>query len=362
MPSSRLLASLAVVGLALTAACSESSDRSGSSSARTSTPTASASEDATAPELPTIDVSGLSDRATPLVGAVRPDRAFADVSTLARTPRNPGQNPDETRAATAYIRRELTEAGLDVHMIPVEVGGITLPVVWAEIAGKRCATDVFVLTGHYDTEPGTPGADDDASGVAAVLETARVLAAAEPDASVVVAGLPFEEEGMPYPASRALGEQLRKDGRTIVGMVSAEMLGYAAPEPQGDDPGDTLLLLGYEGAEGLVATFRAAAKAWTTTNEDWGGVEAGTYPPETDFIDRSDHAAFHALEVPAAFATDGANFRTPHYHQPSDTPDNIVRPFFAGAVRTIVGGTFAMASLDTDGDGQAQACAGKQPS
>lgn len=202
------------------------------------------------PSLPPIDVAGLSGRAKPLVDAVQPDRAFADITTLARTPRHPEQNPDDTRAAAAYIRSELTEAGLEPQDIPVVVGGTTLPVVWAEIAGRRCADKVFVVTGHYDTVAGTPGADDDASGVAAMLEIGRVLARAEPDASVVVAGLPFEEKGPPYPASRALGEQLRKQGRTIVGMISAEMMGYAAPKPTEDDAGNTLLLLGYEGAEG----------------------------------------------------------------------------------------------------------------
>ncbi len=289
---------------------------------------------------------------------MRPDRAFADITTLAASPRHPQENPEAVREAAAYISSELDEAGLEAHEIPVTSEGITLPVVWAEIAGESCADKVFVLTGHYDTVAGSPGADDDASGVAAMLETARVLARAEPDASIVVAGLPFEEQGPPYPASRALGEALQGDERTIVGMVSAEMLGYAAPEGQGDDPGDTLLLLGYEGAEGLVETFRAAAATWTSTSEDWGGVEAGTYPPETSFISRSDHLAFYELGVPAAFATDGADYRTPHYHQASDTPDNIVRPFFEGAVTTIVSGTFAMSSLDADGDGTADACGG----
>lgn len=349
MPSRPFLGLVTVACAVVLAGCS-SADQGGDDGSGSATPS-----------LPPVDVAGLSGRAKPLVDAVQPDRAFADITTLARTPRHPEENPDDTRAAAAYIRSELTEAGLEPQDNPVEVGGTTLPVVWAEVAGRRCDDKVFVVTGHYDTVAGTPGADDDASGVAAMLEIGRVLAKAEPDASVVVAGLPFEEKGPPYPASRALGEQLRKEGRTIVGMISAEMMGYAAPKPTEDDAGNTLLLLGYEGAEGLVATFDAAAKAWTTNGAQWGGVEAGTYPPETDFISRSDHFAFHALGMPAAFATDGANFRTPHYHQPSDTPANIVRPFFEGSVRTMVGGTFAMASLDTDGDGQAEACEGRQP-
>lgn len=313
------------------------------------------------PSLPSVDVSPLTAKVKPVLDAMPKGRAMADIEVLAKTPRHPKENEAETRAAASYIEQQLSAAGLKPQQIPVELDGITLPVVWAEITGTSCADRVFVLTGHYDTEPGTPGADDDASGIAAMLETARVLAKAEPSASIVVAGLPFEEEGPPYPAARALGQHLQGSGKTIVGMLSAEMLGYALPEPTADDEGDYLMLLGYQGAETLVATFDAAAQAWTTSAKDWSGVEAGTYPPSTDFIARSDHAAFYNLGVPAAFATDGANFRTPHYHQPSDTPDNIVPDFFNGAVRTVVGGSYAMASLDSDSNGVAQACEALPP-
>lgn len=265
-----------------------------------------------------------------------------DISTLAATPRHPVDDPTETMAAAEYLDAELTAGGLDVQRIDVTVlvgggAGVTLPVIWAELgAGGDAPT--FVLTAHYDTVSGSPGADDDASGCAGVLEVARVLARAIDDGltlatTVVVAGLPFEEYGPPYPASRALGEALLAEGRPLTGMLSAEMIGYAQPAETLDDPGDTLLLLGYEGAEALVAQFADAAERFAVLPT--GG---GTFPADTDFIDRSDHAAFHALGVPAMFATDGANFRTPHYHRASDTPDTIVEPFLLACAQTILGG------------------------
>lgn len=287
-----------------------------------------------------------------LVARVDVDRIMGDVETLAASPRDPVQNPAETRAAADYVAAQLGDAGLTPQTLDVIVGGSTLPVVYAEVPGTRCPEKVFVLVGHYDTVPGSPGADDNASGVAATLETGRILANAPQPATVVVAGVPFEELGPPYPASRALGQHLLDDGREIVGMLSAEMLGYALPEPAGDDPGDYLMLLGYEGAEDLVATFERAAEDWVPGFP----VRSGTYPPDESFIDRSDHAAFHDLGVPAAFATDGANFRTPHYHQETDIPENIDVDFFGNSVRTLVGGTAAMAGQDLDGDGTADAC------
>lgn len=265
------------------------------------------------------------------------ERMMGDITTLAATPRHPVENLTETLGAADYVDSELAAVGLDVDRIEVEEAGVTLPVVWAEL-GPGGATPTFVVTAHYDTVAGSPGADDDASGCAGVLEIARVLAAAIGDGlalatTVIVAALPFEEYGPPYPASRALGESLLADGRPLSGMLSAEMIGYAHPAPTLDDPGDALLLLGYEGAEALVAQFTDAAERFAVLPT--GG---GTFSADTDFIDRSDHAAFHALGVPAMFATDGANFRTPHYHRPSDTPDTIVQPFLLGCAQTILGG------------------------
>lgn len=287
-----------------------------------------------------------------LVAQVDVDRIMGDVEILAATPRDPVENPAETRAAADYVETEFQAAGLAPQTLDVELGGNTLPVVYAEVPGTECPERVFVLVGHYDTVPGSPGADDNASGVAATLETGRILAGSPQPATVVVAGLPFEEYGPPYPASRALGQHLLDDDREIVGMLSAEMLGYALPEPEGEDPGDYLMILGYEGAEDLVGTFERAATEWVPGFT----ARSGTYPPDESFIDRSDHAAFHDLGMPAAFATDGANFRTPHYHQDADVPDNIVVDFFGDSVRTLVGGTAAMAGQDLDGDGTADAC------
>jgi Zn-dependent M28 family amino/carboxypeptidase len=248
-------------------------------------------------------------------------------------------------AAAGYIKTELGRAGLTPHAIDVTARGVTLPTVWAEIPGAQCPNRVFVLTGHYDTVPGSPGTDDDASGVAAMLETARILAKAHLPATVVVAGLPFEEDGQPYAGSAALAsELLDNQQRHVVGMVSAEMLGYADSQPDEDGKvGDYLNVLGYPGAEQLVQVFDRANTAWA------GGakVQAATIPETESFISRSDHQAFHARGVPAAFATDGANFRTPYYHTPQDTTDNIVKPFLAGAARTLVAGTIGMAGRTT---------------
>ncbi|WP_298865917.1 M20/M25/M40 family metallo-hydrolase [uncultured Microbacterium sp.] len=313
--------------------------------------TTSLSPSEATPTIPQVDASLDSVTGDPaaLVARVDGDRIMTDVRTLGKTPRDPAQNRDQTIAAAEYVKTQLQDAGLAPKTIDVTLRDITLPTVWAEIHGQQCADRVFVLTAHYDTVPGSPGADDDASGVAGVLETARILADAQLPATVVVAAVPFEEEGSPYAGAAALATELiEQQHRDVFGMVSAEMLGYATTEPNADGQvGDFLNVLGYPDAEQLVQIFDHANTEWA------GGAKAqvATVPETETFISRSDHAAFHLKRVPAAFATDGANFRTPYYHTPQDVPENISTDFFAGAVRTLVAGTIGMA-------GRTAACEG----
>lgn len=286
------------------------------------------------------------DAARRLVDAVSTDRIIGDVRRLATGPREVVENHDAAMAAAAYITAELTAAGLQPASIDVIGTAVRLPTVWAAIPGKTCPDRVFVLTAHYDTVAGSPGADDDASGIAGILETARVLAGAELPITVVVAGVPFEEPGPPFIGAEALAAELIDHRRqTVVGMVSAEMLGYALSEPRADgDRGDYLNVLGYRGAEEMVNSFATGSAAW-----GGGKVQASTVDDTASYIGRSDHAAFHDRGIPAAFATDGADFRTPHYHRASDTPENIVTDFFLGSVKTLVAGTIAVASTDSGG-------------
>lgn len=280
-------------------------------------------------------------RVAPEVGLVQQvsrSRIMADVRAIATGPRDIGPGLPAARAAASYAGAELAAAGLDVRRIDATHSGVTLPVVWAEIEGSECADRLLVVTGHYDTVPTTPGADDDASGVAGMLEVARIVGDAGLPATVVVAAVPFEES-MDYAGSSALADELTgRPDTTVVGMVSAEMLGYALPPAEDTDgTGDTLNLIGYDDTEALVDAFRGA--------EAMGGAEVvGESDSSTSYVGRSDQQAFHVRGVPAAMATDGANFRTPHYHQPSDIPDNIVPAFFTSAVRTLVKGTVTFAS------------------
>jgi len=307
-----------------------------------------------------IDLSSIGVDPQPLVDGVATERLAGHVTIISATPRHAVADTAQARAAAAYVAEQFAGAGFAVEEIDVDAFGVTLPVVSAEIEGTECPERVFVLTAHYDTVEGTPGADDDASGVAAVIEVGRALADADLPSSVVVAAVPFEEQGPPYAGSAALAERLIvSEEREVIGMISAEMLGYTldALGPDGDT-GDYLLFFGYERAEALVQTFVAAALEWVP---DFGAVALAADPDEIADVDRSDHYAFNEYGVPAAMATDTANFRNPHYHQPSDTLQTLDLHFLAGSTQALVAGTVAYASLDTDGSGAPDACESGAP-
>jgi Zn-dependent M28 family amino/carboxypeptidase len=204
---------------------------------------------------------------------------------------------------------------------------------------------------HHDTVPGTGGADDNASGVVAVMELARLMAPLRLERSVVLAAVDHEELG--FHGSRQLVRELSAQ-RRVVAAVVYEMLAYTcvAPASQQLPPGIGGLYRGQvrrlraNGLRGDFTTviYRRSAQALATYFADClaqlagaaavvlvrapmdlpvlGPLVSRTVPFARDFA-RSDHVPFWEAGVPAIQITDTANFRNPHYHRPSDTPDTL---------------------------------------
>ena len=183
-----------------------------------------------------------------------------------------------------------------------------------------------VVGAHYDTVPGSPGADDNASGVAVLIELARM-------------GLParfvaFANEEMPYFQSGEMGShdwagRAHRAGDQITAMLSLEMLGYYRdapgtqhyPPPLGwfyPDRADFIAFVGDMGARSLVrralASFRAQAQF---------PAEGVAAPAGMPGVTWSDHWSFRQHGYPAIMVTDTAFYRYPHYHLPSDTPEKL---------------------------------------
>lgn len=223
------------------------------------------------------------------------------------------------------------------------------------------AREVIIIGAHYDAVPATPGADDNASGVAALMEIARVLKASGPHERSVRFVLFTLEEG-PLAGSRQYAQRIHEEaaGGTIDVhlMLSLEMLGFYSEAPGSQrnpfknvpgapqrDVGDFVALCGHSRSADVIASLARAMKRAEPAVEV---VEVSAFPSERipiippDLL-RSDHAPFITLEMPGVMVTDTSEFRNPHYHQPSDSLETLNLPHFTRTVRALAGAVHEIA-------------------
>jgi Zn-dependent M28 family amino/carboxypeptidase len=222
---------------------------------------------------------------------------------------------------------------------------------------------VVLLGAHFDAVPHSPGADDDGTGTAALLELARVLKGREFKRSVRLVWFNGEEVGLigsrKYAAAarRAMQEKRAE----IVAMVSVEMLGYYSDEPDSQQSpipriegvfepptiADFIALASTQKHAPLQHMVVDAMKAGAPDLK----IVAPDFIPDLPFTPpdllRSDHAPFLAIGVPAFLIGDTANFRSPHYHQPSDTVETIDPVRFTLCVRALASVVETLANADT---------------
>jgi aminopeptidase YwaD len=297
-----------------------------------------------------VDVSTLSVPVAPLLRAVSPQRLRSRVDAIDVI------RPDTSaggRAAADYIDTKLSGMGLTVRRQHVAFGGETMPNVLADKAGTTCPERLFVVGAHYDSVAAGPGADDNASGVAGMLEIARVLQDTGLPISVRFAGFALEENGL-Y-GSRVMAQALRNRNAQVVGMVSLEMIGFTT---SGQDQfvgteNDYLGMAGDPASEYLARVFGAASFAYNNFFFAFGAVIDPAVLPD---IRRSDNAAFWDQGYRALILTDTANFRNPNYHTATDTIDTLDFGFMANSVRSTIAGLVAVATVDANDNDTPDAC------
>jgi Zn-dependent M28 family amino/carboxypeptidase len=208
------------------------------------------------------------------------------------------------------------------------------------IAGDPDSARVLIAA-HYDSVPDTPGADDNASALAALLLAARAIG---PDRGVGFIAFDGEESG--FVGSRHFVAR-RKD--TAPGVVHVlEMIGYASaapgsqrnPIPSLDAPsiGNFLAVVANDSSNVSLRRVLAVANAHPLPVL---GLALPNVPLDqigrlSGHLLRSDHAPFWRAGQPALMWTDTAEFRNPHYHKPSDTPETLDYEFLAGVTRLLV--------------------------
>lgn len=253
--------------------------------------------------------------------------------------------PAALAAAAAYVGDALAAAGLAVREEPVEAGGRWAANLVADLAGTTRREEWVLVGAHYDTVPGCPGADDNATGVAVLLELARALAGDRLARSVRLVA--FVNEEPPYFQTAAMGSRVhargaRARGERIVAMLSLESLGYYRAEPGTQrypfplgllypDAGRFLAVVGNLRSRGLVRAFLDHFTAVTDFPVE-GAATLSALPG----VGWSDHWAFWQEGYPAIMLTDTAPYRYPAYHAPDDRADRLTPEPFARSAQGII--------------------------
>ena len=264
-------------------------------------------------------------------------------------PRNAFAQPEALQRTADYIQGALEGYGYPVRLEPVTFSDATSPNVIAVQEGASCSERVFIVGAHYDSVDVTPGADDDASGVAAMLEIARVLADTRLPATVWYTGFTMEENGLV--GSFNMAQDAEEAGLEIVGMYSLEMIGYTTEES------DFIVILGNRASVRLTDAYRRAQEAHVPELPSVIANVPGNGEEQRDSR-RSDNAPFWDRGFQALMVTDTANFRNPNYHEPSDTIDTLDFDFMTNVTKAMLAMTVEYLAYDGDGDGEADACSG----
>lgn len=209
-----------------------------------------------------------------------------------------------------------------------------------------------VVGAHYDSRGPLPAADDNASGVAVVLELARLLKAHPSPGTVELAFWPLEEPPFfrsGFMGSRVHADELRSQGAPVTAALSIETVGYYSDEPGSQHysvplvgklyphTGNFLALVANLDNTSLVRRVKSAMLGARRIP-----VHSFNAPARLPGIDWSDHLNFWKNGYPALMVTDTAPNRNPNYHEPTDTPDTLSYPRMARVTEVLFEAVWAL--------------------
>ena len=259
-------------------------------------------------------------------------------------PRTP-LNGDSLIRAACYIRSVFEAAGLLVTEQDCQYYDQRVTNLLATAPMASDASAYYLVGAHYDTVPGTPGADDNASAVAVLLELARRFRNERLKVPVLFAAFTLEEPPAyltGHQGSRIFVRSCQSNSNRMLGAIVLEMVGYTAPQqhypylarwPGYPAQGNFI---------GIIGNWRSLRFGWAVLK---GFRENQSLPVRSLFLPfngwilpetrLSDHASFWDAGLPAVMVTDTAFFRNPNYHLPSDTIDTLDFTFMAELVKSL---------------------------
>jgi Zn-dependent M28 family amino/carboxypeptidase len=253
------------------------------------------------------------------------------VVAVASVPHNT-ETPKALEASAVYIERELSALGYKVERQEYEAGGVKVRNIHVVLGRTGPGRPAFVVGAHYDSALGSPGANDNGSGTAALLELARLMRGYESKLQYLRLVF-FVNEEAPYFGTEAMGSmqfaRMLTSREPVSGMISIETIGAYFDQP-GSQHFPVPLNFIYRDT-GNFLTFVGMPRGRDLVHQTIGSFRRHTLFPSIGGISHafvkgiawSDHASFDQLGVPAVMITDTALFRYAHYHKPTDTPDKI---------------------------------------
>lgn len=265
--------------------------------------------------------------------------------------RHPTNAPLGLQQAQEYLTEQFVQLRWDTAQQTFQAWGKSYHNILAVKSpsgdGTETQADPILIGAHYDTVMGSPGADDNASALVVLLEAALELQAEALSRPVWIVAFCLEEHGLL--GSRAFISHIKESGQNIAGAIVLECVGYTDHRPGSQrtpsgiplavpTTGDFLGIIGNELSRELVAAVVRSAPPLPVLPLVVPG--QGSQFPD---VRRSDHAAFWDQGYPAIMLTDTANFRNPHYHQPTDTIDTLDLCFIEAVSETVVAATSVLA-------------------
>jgi hypothetical protein len=252
------------------------------------------------------------------------------------------QHYAQLNAAADFIEGSFSRAGLQPRRDTYELQGRACHNIETEIRGAR--PQIVVIGAHYDSVFGSPGANDNGSGVAALLALARRFAGKP--AGQTLRFVAFVNEEPPYFQTEQMGSfvyarRCKGRGDQISAMLSLETIGYFsdAPRSQKYPPGISAFYPSTGNFIGFVGDFRSRAlvRRVVASFREQGKIpsEGAALPSFIPGVAWSDQWSFWQCGYPAIMITDTAPFRYPHYHETTDTPDKLEYDRFALVVSAL---------------------------
>jgi len=260
------------------------------------------------------------------------------------------ENCDALEQRAFFIEQFFRSLKLSVRSQPVASHGKTFRNIIANKSTPSVDSGTILIGAHYDAAQGSPGADDNASGVAVMLETARLLSSIQLRKTVRFVAFTLEEPQPPNVhfliGSRHFTEQAKKGGEKYEAVLILESVGYSSSDKgsqiipsfvriNAPDTGNFLGVVANRRSESIMKTFRSAAaqNVPQLLVASYKVPLSGYLIPETRF---SDHSPFWDCGYPALMLTDTAMFRNPHYHTEHDRVETLDFNFMSNVAKAVI--------------------------